>query len=495
MKTYSRLNHSNNLIEYTKIGVAVVLMGLLFFEFVRWSTFTPIAHAGGGFALESTQQQNRELLQNILDDNQDVRNERLQEVSDQTEQIMEDTMDLRQFWIEDSPAQWEANIRVIEAMVEEVVEFTQSGFGGNPAFVTDLTRYIEQAQDDAGTRFIERMDTVIDLPYADFRTTLMQLHQRRMGGQLEGFRDIPGVGRNVDAFFYDSAGGWDAFRHMTQGQSQTALDAFLAVSMQLDNVIRQTAENELTALNWSQGFLSAGQCQTVQGRQVCEVSTPGAIIANQVNTALESGFDAAIAAQIEGQDLDSAIFDGLRMLSNDVLNQANGLMGLNDFLAGFNLDNLLRDLNPENIIFDLLETLFGPEDQIVDNTGQVQPEILDQVRENIDRILNIQDDALAQLGRLAPLFEDRTPEETDAIIVAVLGEDYNNYLARVDTSYNDLILLSNRLNNLAQEAASTNTTQVAVLRDIINELSIVQDRLPSSDDVAAWERTIDSLGG
>ncbi len=468
---------------------AVVLAALLVGELLLWSLLAPVAQAGGGFALEGTQLENRALLEDILRENEDI--------NLQTEQMMEDTADLREFWREDNPAQWEANIAVIEEMVEEVIEFAQSGFDGNPAFVTDLTRYIENREREIGDRFLQRVAAgdVIDLPY---REAVVQAGMRRfdqqMAGQLDGFRDGIVNRANLEAFFrgdVQSTGGLSGFLHMTQ--QPTAMDAFFRVQGQLNNVIRQTIENDLAALNWSDGFLSTGECQVVQGRQVCDVNTPGSVIASVVNQAIGTGFDTAIAAQLDGQDLDNAIFGGLRELADQVLDDAAGLLNMNDMMAGLNIESLLNEFDLENIIFDLIQALFGPEDEIVDDTGRLDPAVLAQARESIDTVFSIQDEAIAELGRLGSVIADLSAEEAEEAIITVLGRNYNTFLDDIDQNYARLFELSDQLDNISAEATRTGRTEVQIFRTIMTEVAIVQNALPNTVVVGAWRNAIDQL--
>lgn len=503
--------------HYLSRGCVYALIFTFSFSFFALAPFSaPIAHAGiSGFATEITQQANRARLdqiitlnQDIRDRDRDVRDPLLEETLEETIRIREIEEDMQQFWREELPEQWQSNIEVIQEMVDEVIEFAQSGFQGDPAFVTDLTRYLERAQDDVATRFIQNLGGVTELPV---QTQLQQIlgvvHNDRR--TVVRFNDGVVNRGNLEAFYQgdrQSTGGWDGFRHMVLGEGQTALDAYFRTQMALDDVVRRTTENQLQALNWSDGFLSSGQCEVVQGRQVCEVTTPGSIISNQINSALETGFDVAVTAQLTGLDLqeainglgdgmDEGVFAGLRNLTNDILHEATGLMSLNDFMAGFNLDRLLRDLNPDNIFAELseqlLDILFGSEDNILDTSGNVASELIDGLQDNIEATFGRQADLIAELGRLADLIGNLPDNEAVAIYTAVLGPDFETQFSRIDENYQRLFEISNDLDDIAGIANRTGRTQVEVFRELLNEMSRIQERVPSRDTVAAWSAEID----
>ena len=490
------------------VSAAVISILALSFQLLHWTVLTPSVHAGA-FALESTQQQNRDLLLGILNDNQDVRNVILRDTLEETITIREIAEDMQQYWREDVPNQWAENLRVIEEMVSEVVTFAQSGFEGDPAFVPDLTRYIEAREDEVATRFIQSLSDpdagVVDLPVVEqIQQVLAQVHSNRRS--VVSFNDGVVNRANLEAFFQGdrvNTGGWDGFREMVLGEGQTALDAYFRTQMALDDVVRRTTENQLSTLNWSSGFLSSGECEEILGRQICEVTTPGTIIANQVNSALETGFDIAIAAQLEGLDLRSAIgteldqgvFHGLRYLANDVLNEATGLLSINDFLATFNLDRLLRDLNLENIFGDLadsvLDSLFGDDGDGVAENGQIDPQLVTQVRTNIDNVFAVQDNVLVELGRLSSLVDGLGDAEAQSIYTAVLGPNYEAQITGISENLPRLVTINEQLDNLSAIASATNQTEATVLSGILGELAAVQSQLPTQEVVNAWGAEID----
>jgi hypothetical protein len=103
------------------------------------------------------------------------------------------------------------------------------------------------------------------------------------------------------------------------------LNAEVAARARLINAQGQ----ELTQVNWGDGFLSQKICESVggdSGGQQCSISKPGRIIADQLNKALGAGQDALIQAD-EINELISAL---LGQLANQALTGVAGLLGLSE---------------------------------------------------------------------------------------------------------------------------------------------------------------------
>ncbi len=445
-------------------------------------------------ALESTQLENFDRLSNILEQNTSINR--------QTDDIMVRTEDLQTMWRQDNPAQWRANTELLQDTVQNVVEFANSGFGGSPAFVQNLDGYLAQIQDQTATRFINRLDQIVSLPFHnDVRSALMVTHQRNMAGWIGGYggRSIVPDPQRFFAGDFQGTGGWAGWMHMTQGRMNNPLGAYLVAQERMNADIRRAMDREMAELSWGSGFRSIRETANAQGRQVAVNTTPGSVIAAQVNNALGAGLNVAMNADAFGQELTGEFEQGLVRLAEQALTGATGMLGLSE-LAGFNLNNLLNDLlgsigsELEDALVDLILSLFSDEEEWSNDQGEVIDQgLVNTVRDNIERVLTTQEAFVNELNRLVTIINERPMEDFDQIILSVFGTADLSFLDEIDDNIQRLVSLEQDINNLSAAARRDNQTEVQTLRRIFNEVSILQGVLPRDAEVNALREAINRL--
>lgn len=232
-----------------------------------------------------------------------------------------------------------ASQEILNQITEDMVEWINSGFDGNPAFVQDYNKLLSDVGDEAVGEFIENTPELAFLcsPFQlEIKKALIRSNSRGTGGKFE--RDVTcrlsDVTSNVDNFlngdFID--GGWDAWRELS---FDNPYSAYLKVSIELQG-------SELAALGKTEkeveigrGFLSFEKCvddgeesipisntlgnvaggntsfegadqQVTFKKQNCTVETPGSVIEQQLNQALPSG-----VRKLETADSINEIVDAL----------------------------------------------------------------------------------------------------------------------------------------------------------------------------------------
>lgn len=230
--------------------------------------------------------------------------------------------------------------RMVDHIVSSTVKWAQSGFEGNPAYVTNPKQYFTDIADGVAGEFIQGSDLgFLCSPFqANIRLSLTQQYYEPAPFQCS-LTEIVG---NIDNFYDDfSQGGWDAWFSMTQVPTNNPYGAYLAAKIELDSRLAEAVGLQKEQLNWDKGFIGWSDCEVtnpepwvsdaggggtlpsrrpnpahVQGKAVGEcikrgpTKTPGSVISDQLNQALPKGLDQLVTAQHINQ-LISAFAAGL----------------------------------------------------------------------------------------------------------------------------------------------------------------------------------------
>jgi hypothetical protein len=201
----------------------------------------------------------------------------------------------------------------IERIVASTVEWANSGFEGNPAYVTNPRQYFTNIADGVAGDFIKGSDlNFLCSPFqANIRLSLVQQYY-----QPEPFQcTLTDVVGNIDSFLDDfSQGGWEAWFSMTQTQTNNPYGAYIQAKIELDKRIASAVGLEQTQLDWNQGFRNYADCISRDDGGECveygPTKTPGSIIKSQLDRVLPSGLEKLISVENVNQ-LAQAFASGL----------------------------------------------------------------------------------------------------------------------------------------------------------------------------------------
>ena len=229
--------------------------------------------------------------------------------------------------------------KTISRIVDSTVTWINSGFDGNPAYVTDPGQYFTDVADGVAGEFIKGSELgFLCSPFqANIKVSLLKQYSPEQPFQCT----LDQVVGNIENFYDDfSQGGWDAWFSMTQDSSNNPYGAYLQAKIELDSRITDALHIKQDQLNWGRGLLSYEKCEGItipannsdSGKEECldyttakpikkKIVTPGATIENQLSNVLGTGirqleladeFDEIVGALI-GQLLDKTVFskDGL----------------------------------------------------------------------------------------------------------------------------------------------------------------------------------------
>lgn len=222
---------------------------------------------------------------------------------------------------------------VLKSMTQSILTWINSGFEGSPAFVTDLQQFMVDRADAAAGDFIYNDPDLNFLcsPFQlDVKVALAVNYQKSAHGGLDAQCTLSNVTDNVEGFLNGSfsEGGWASWFEVTQNTNNTPTGAYLAAEAEMYARIIDDRGNTIRELDWGQGFLSFKVCSDTQSssgaQQNCNISTPGSVIAEQINKSLGAGQDELIEAD-EINEIIGALFS---QLAKQAITGINGLLGL-----------------------------------------------------------------------------------------------------------------------------------------------------------------------
>ncbi|MCR4279203.1 MAG: hypothetical protein NUV78_00500 [Candidatus Zambryskibacteria bacterium] len=215
----------------------------------------------------------------------------------------------------------------LEMIVDSTVNWINTGFDGNPAYVTNPGQYFTDIADGVAGEFIQGSDLgFLCSPFqANIRLSLAKQYYKAQPFQCT----LSEVGGNIEAFYSDfSQGGWDTWFSMTQNENNNPYGAYINAKIELDSRIASAVGLKNQQLDWGRGFLSKETCLKNDagieirdlGTGKCKapgpIITPGAAIEGQLQKVLGTGvtqleladeFDELIGALL-GQFLEKSVF-------------------------------------------------------------------------------------------------------------------------------------------------------------------------------------------
>ncbi len=238
---------------------------------------------------------------------------------------------------------WTIAKRAIKEITASIVDWIDSGFDGNPAFVTDPQSFFIDLADQISGEYIKSLgkENVLCSPFSlEIRSALMAKRNRR-NQRLQC--TLSTVVANMQGFLNDfNQGGWPAWLSLIQEENNPYM-RYLAEEENLVRLIENDRNNKTLELNWGSGFLSK------KDKRTGETVTPGRTIAAQLDNVLGSN-QRILELADEFDEIVSALFN---QLLSQTITGASGLLGLNKKQGGGRgsyLDQLQNEIDPSQII-------------------------------------------------------------------------------------------------------------------------------------------------
>ncbi len=283
---------------------------------------------------------------------------------------------------------WSIAKQIVSSMIRSLINWVNSGFQGSPAFVQDLKQHLLGILDQAAGQFIQSLGGIGEFICSPFRLDVQaalsinyaRARSNMPSGPTEGMCTLSGIQSNIENFLSGTVESMDQWLEVTSNPQNTPLGAYLEAEARMNVALRNAAGQEVELLNFNQGFLSRRICEGVNGQpsqegQNCRITTPGQVIADQLNRSLGAGQDALI----EADEINELIGALLSQLANMALQGVNGLLGLGGNSsytdssiaggAGSYLDALVDEANLMGINGDTICKL-------IDNQGLIENDFL-----------------------------------------------------------------------------------------------------------------------
>lgn len=391
---------------------------------------------------------------------------------------------------------------IVKSMTQSIVSWINSGFQGSPAFISDLKSFLVDRADEIAGDFIYNNPDLNFLcsPFQlDVKTALAVNYQDQTHGGSGSSAQctLSEVSDNIEGFLSGNFadGGWPAMFELTQNPQNTPTGAYLAAEAELNARIADDQGRTVKELDWGKGFLSFKVCDggasgSGNPNQKCDITTPGKVIADQLNKSLGAGQDALIEAD-EINEIIGALF---AQLAQQALTGLNGLLGLGGsqqyssggYGANGNqsfLDAMLEeDINSDN---PGLQT----GDEPIQNAISSEQAYIALQQQIIDAV----NDAETKVARLNELYQDKDSDKpnfctTTFLLPNSLEREREQARSSIATSENNLV----KLESIAAEYASS--TSAAERNEAITpflELSS-QNEIKNEIDITRLQLEIDN---
>lgn len=178
---------------------------------------------------------------------------------------------------------WCAINSVIESIGAATVQWINTGFQGNPAFIEDPEQFFADVADiQAGIFLNELSSGLLCTPIQNWvRINIASNYNSSLSYAPQcSFTAISG---NLEQFMSGETFNWTDWLSYTQNPNNNPFGATLGAKIELDQRIASALGTQSTLLDWGGGFLSYKDPETNR------IISPGSLIQDQLNEKLFSG--------------------------------------------------------------------------------------------------------------------------------------------------------------------------------------------------------------
>lgn len=265
--------------------------------------------------------------------------------------------------------------QIISQMTAGIVDWINSGFDGNPAFITDFGGFLQDVGDEANIDFFDDYSKFIEGAY--HRDFVLEALNKNMFGNFFSEKnryDLDQIVDDVDSFVSGnfSEGGWEGWLALTQKPQNNPIGALTQATQEADQRKAAAESIETTKLSWGNGFLSLTDSEG-------NIITPGSIIKDQLDHHLGTPL-----RQLELADEFNEILGALMNQLTGNLFSINGLLGLSSSSGSDSSGNRIPSFT---------ESLANEDIENEISTGL--PEVGEEFEELIPELSNSGDNSIA----------------------------------------------------------------------------------------------------
>lgn len=194
---------------------------------------------------------------------------------------------------------------IISNITNSIVTWINSGFQGNPAFISNPESFFTDVGDQIAGNFIAGTELgFVCEPFSlDIRSALAINYsstyvQRNYCRLTDAIRNTENFAKFTNGDF--SQGGWDSWFSISQNSQNNPVGAYLAAETELSIRTARGQSIKLLEANWGQGFLSWRECEEYEVGPIqdgedrncikySDIKTPGTVIESQLASTLGTG--------------------------------------------------------------------------------------------------------------------------------------------------------------------------------------------------------------
>ncbi|MAF99136.1 MAG: hypothetical protein CMH61_00845 [Nanoarchaeota archaeon] len=296
---------------------------------------------------------------------------------------------------------------LIQEMSHSIINWINSGFQGNPAFVTDFGGFLRNIADEKIGEIIEGSDLAFLCDPLDIKFSLALRYATPFKKKVEcTLSDVVG---NIDDFINGDfgRGGWDGWIELTTKPKNNRYGAYLSSAAELEARIQFSQFEKGKVVEFGRGFLSYEKCD--EGPQPqgggpgapinCEIVTPGSVIEKQLNSTLGLPAQRLVIAD----EINEIVAALIGQLLKKVITGVRGLRGVSqrDSSGSSYLDRIRneRSGNDQNAFRDLRGRILDQFNLAVKN----ETAYLVANQKSLDSVIAATDSITATEGKLVEL--------------------------------------------------------------------------------------------
>ena len=401
--------------------------------------------------------------------------------------------------------------QILMQITLSVVNWINSGFNGNPSFLTNPAAFFANIGDQLVGQFIAGNGTLSQLcgPWnLNIRLALIfrfsspkfsvPRYSCTLSTLIKNAKNAK-VGASISGFAQGdySQGGLPAYASMTMQMQNNSSGAFLLAQNDLEEAMNSVTSGVNSQLNQGHGFLSWPSCTTdSEGDENCEVATPGSVISDTLSQHLGVPTDELLLAN----DINAIINAAFSQLVIKVLGGGLTSVSASGSAGGGSTASFTAQLQTQqnqNSSFSSTQSTFvSSVDQFVQSTSQIaqdkdtQYTLIQNLQNNTNTAISVcQENGINSIQGANELNSILTTE------IAPLVVKYQSEAATADSTRNALISLENA-GNSAQSASDLSAPSQTLTNMIqAGQLPTALDVSNSASELSKTQSNINTIQG
>lgn len=208
-------------------------------------------------------------------------------------------------------------------IANSTLEWVNSGFEGNPAFLENPDQFFEDLANQEKVAFIQNLayganSSVCGVFKSSIVSAVLSRYKKNQNTYGQGYQSggYGGTGAAGGANFngcpldqggqlnlfvggnFSAGGGWDSWFNLTQNSQNNPYDTYFRTNERLNSQVQAVQISKTRELNWNNGYLSFRKCETeTQNKKDCPITTPGTVIQSKLNSTLNLGTNRLVLAE------------------------------------------------------------------------------------------------------------------------------------------------------------------------------------------------------